>query len=87
MCSGIAPAPCEGRAGWGRPKPLSRVPLLLLFTGLVHHPAVDGRVLLQPYSGVFYGIMPTMGAVSLFQGSMIFSLISHLPCTFTQVST
>jgi hypothetical protein len=34
-----------------------------------------------------YGILPTIGAVSLFQGSMIFSLISHLPSTLTQMST
>ena len=34
-----------------------------------------------------YSVLPTMGAVSLFQGSMIFSLISHWPSTLTQVST
>ena len=34
-----------------------------------------------------YGVLPTMGAVSLFQGSMIFSLIRHWPSSFTQVST
>ena len=44
--------------------------------------------LVEAYESKHYPIAaPTIGAVSLFQGSMIFSLISHVPPTLTQVST
>ena len=44
-------------------------------------------VLYPDSSRVFVSQSPTMGGVALFQGSMIFSLISPRPSTLTQVST
>ena len=69
---------------------MKRVPHALPI--VIFTPMPDMRVIADPRSlcggqvGA-YGLCPTMGAVALFQGSMIFSSMRQWPSTLTQVST